>query len=149
MESQLPFRLRAGNVLWQKGIQPYLFRKDPEEAHIITIHTLKRIQSLGMVPIVRYLFQSSHTLNSKNITLIGSVAWRNKLGLAAGFDKHGEIIAALDAFGFGTIEVGTVTPQPQEGNPKPRVFRYPQIQALVNRYGFNSKGAHAVAENIA
>ena len=151
MESQLPFRLRVGNVLWQHVIQPYLFRKDPEDAHVSTVHTLQQIQSYGLTPLVRYLFQSyhTHTKSLRNITLIGGVAWKNKVGLAAGFDKNAEVLHALDAFGFGAIEVGTVTPRPQEGNPKPRVFRHPDARAIVNRYGFNSKGADAVAENIA
>src|SRR3989338_3366850 len=149
MESQLPFRLRAGNVLWQHVIQPYLFRKDPENAHVFTTRTLQEIQRSGLMPLVRYLFGSNHINHFKNITLVGGVAWKNKVGLAAGFDKHGEIIAALDAFGFGSIEIGTVTPEPQKGNEKPRVFRYPAAKAIVNRYGFNSEGADRVAKNIA
>lgn len=149
MELKLPFRLRAGNVLWQRGIQPYLFRKDPENAHVFTIRTLQEIQRSGLTPLVRYLFQSNHANHIKNITLVGGVAWKNKVGSAAGFDKKAEVIPAMDAIGFGAIEVGTITPSPQEGNPKPRVFRYPAARAIVNRCGFNSEGADRAAENIA
>ena len=125
----LPFRLRAGNVLWQKGIQPYLFKKDPEKAHVLTVKTLQEIQRSGLTPLIRFLFQGNHAQEIKNITLVGGVVWRNKVGLAAGFDKNAEVMAVMDAFGFGAEEVGTVVPQPQDGNPKPRVFRYP------HRYG--------------
>ena len=143
----LPFRLRAGNVLWQKVVQPYLFKRDPENAHSFTVRTLQEIQRSGLTPLIRFLFQSNH-VQLRNITLVGGVAWRNKVGLAAGFDKNAEILPALDAFGFGTIEVGTVTPRPQAGNPRPRVFRHPHAKAIVNRYGFNSDGASQVAKNI-
>lgn len=149
MQSNTPFRLRAGNALWQHVVQPYLFRKDPEEAHVFTIRTLQKIQNLGLTPLVRFLFQSGHARTTNNITLVGNVTWRNKVGSAAGFDKDAKIIAACDAFGFGADEVGTVIPRLQEGNPKPRVFRHPAAKAIVNRYGFNSKGADVVAKNIA
>ena len=74
--------------------------------------------------------------------------WRNPVGLAAGFDKHIEVLPALEALGFGSAEVGTITPRPQLGNPRPRVFRYPTIRGLVNRYGFNSVGAEQAARNL-
>ncbi|TSC80043.1 MAG: dihydroorotate dehydrogenase (fumarate) [Parcubacteria group bacterium Gr01-1014_29] len=146
--NNIPFRLRVGNVLWQKGIQPYLFRKDPEEAHVFTIKTLREIQRSGLIPLIRFLFHGNHAHEIKNMTLVGDVVWRNKVGLAAGFDKNAEVMAVMDAFGFGSQEVGTIVPQPQKGNPKPRVFRYPKNGAIVNKYGFNSDGAIAVAENI-
>lgn len=147
-KSYTPFRLRAGNILWQHVIQPYLFRKDPENAHVFTIRTLRKIQRFGMTPLIRYLFRSNNINRLVNITQVGGIAWRNKVGLAAGFDKHAEALPVLDALGFGAIEVGTVTPHPQEGNKKPRVFRHPTAKAIVNRYGFNSIGADSVAENI-
>lgn len=143
----MEYRLKAGNVLWQHT-QRYLFRKEPEEAHRFTIETLKRIQSYRLTPMVRYLFQNGHAYNFKHATLVGGCVWHNKVGLAAGFDKNAEVIPALNALGFGALEVGTVVPRPQEGNPKPRVFRYPNSGAIVNKYGFNSDGAPAVAQNI-
>jgi dihydroorotate dehydrogenase len=80
---------------------------------------------------------------------VGGITYRNPIGLAAGFDKEGTMVPALPALGFGFVEVGTVTPRPQPGNPKPRLFRDPDRFSLFNRMGFNSPGAEVVAENIA
>ena len=81
-------------------------------------------------------------------TRVFGLSLRNPLGLAAGFDKDGECYAAMDAMGFGFVEVGSVTPLPQPGNDKPRVFRLREHQAVINRYGFNSEGANAVARRM-
>ena len=139
-------RLQLGNVLWQRVFQPHLFRKDAEAAHQATIGMLVRLQGAGLLSVLRFLYQSPYV---EQPGYIGRVRWRNRVGVAAGFDKHGEAVAALDAIGFGAIEVGTVVPRPQFGNERPRVFRYPDCRAIINRYGFNSVGAHAMAENLA
>jgi dihydroorotate dehydrogenase len=81
--------------------------------------------------------------------VVGGVTYRNPIGLAAGFDKEGTLIPALAHLGFGFVEVGTVTPRPQPGNPKPRLFRDPKRFSLFNRMGFNSPGADVVAKNVA
>lgn len=103
-------------------------------------------QRLHVLWLLRWLYESP--LADQPIT-VGGARWRNKFGIAAGFDKHAQVIRALDALGVGAIEVGTVVPKPQEGNPKPRVFRYPQFRAVVNRYGFNSVGVEQFVANLA
>ncbi|XP_039359928.1 dihydroorotate dehydrogenase (quinone), mitochondrial isoform X3 [Mauremys reevesii] len=107
----------------------------PETAHVLAI----RLLSLGVLP--RVAQRDSPMLE---VCVLGR-RFRNPVGLAAGFDKHGEAVDGLFKLGFGFVEVGSVTPQPQEGNPKPRVFRLPEDQAVINRYGFNSHG-HAAME---
>ncbi|MFM7630670.1 MAG: dihydroorotate dehydrogenase (quinone), partial [Alphaproteobacteria bacterium] len=87
------------------------------------------------------------TLRDDPITLWG-LTFKNRIGMAAGFDKNGEAVAGLARLGFGHVEVGTVTPLPQPGNARPRVFRLPQDQAIINRYGFNSAGAEAVYRHL-
>ncbi|XP_062869101.1 dihydroorotate dehydrogenase (quinone), mitochondrial [Trichomycterus rosablanca] len=109
-----------------------------ETAHVMAI----RFLSLGLVPRSRYQDPASLELN------VMGRKFGNPVGIAAGFDKHGEAVDALYRLGFGFVEVGTVTPRPQEGNPKPRVFRLETDRAVINRYGFNSCGLHAVGERL-
>jgi len=112
---------------------PLLQRLDPETAHRLTIKALSILPAKPPPPDDPRLETSAFGLK-----------FPNPLGLAAGFDKHGEVVDAMLGFGFGFVEVGTVTPQPQPGNPRPRVFRLSQDQAVINRYGFNSEGHAAV-----
>ncbi|XP_058257826.1 dihydroorotate dehydrogenase (quinone), mitochondrial isoform X2 [Hemibagrus wyckioides] len=109
-----------------------------ETAHVMAV----RFLSLGLVPRNRYKDPASLEVN-----VLGR-RFGNPLGIAAGFDKHSEAVDALYRLGFGFVEVGTVTPKPQEGNPKPRVFRLQADQAVINRYGFNSCGIVAVQERL-
>lgn len=141
----MEYRLRVGNALWQHVIQPYLFQMDPEEAHNATIRMLERIQKYRFSKVAASVWKSPYA--DMPVT-IGGVPWKNPVGIAAGFDKDARVIPFLDALGFGAIEVGTVTPFPQEGNPKPRVYRYPNKKALINRYSFNSEGVNAVAKRL-
>lgn len=138
----MELRLQIGDAVWRKILQPYLFAKEPEEAHQATIRMLKRLQDTGIKSVLGLLYESPYAEDAVNI---GGVVWRNRVGIAAGFDKQCEVVPALDRMGFGAIEIGTMPPLPQEGNPKPRVFRYPDKKALINRYGFNSVGAEVVA----
>ena len=108
----------------------------PETAHILAINWL-RCPSLV----------AKQELNSDPVKLMG-LNFKNRIGMAAGFDKNGEAILGLAKLGFGHIEIGTVTPKPQPGNPRPRVFRLPDDDAIINRYGFNSAGAEIVYKNI-
>ncbi|KAK1890701.1 Dihydroorotate dehydrogenase (quinone) mitochondrial [Dissostichus eleginoides] len=101
-----------------------------ETAHVLAVKMI----GLGLVPLNRY--QDPASLEVKVLGL----KFRNPIGIAAGFDKHGEAVDGLYKVGFGFVEVGTITPKPQEGNPKPRVFRLTTDQAIINRYGFNSCG---------
>ncbi|KAG5849314.1 hypothetical protein ANANG_G00108900 [Anguilla anguilla] len=110
----------------------------PETAHVMAV----RLIGMGLVPWTRYQDPASLEVN------VLGCRFRNPVGIAAGFDKHGEAVDGLYRLGFGFVEVGTVTPLPQEGNPKPRVFRLSADQAVVNRYGFNSCGLAAVRERL-
>lgn len=133
-----------GKVLWQ-SIQPYLFQKDPEKAHHATIRMLERLQKYNLSRIVASLWKSPYV---EIPVTIGGAPWRNPVGIAAGFDKDARVIRFLDDLGFGAIEVGTATPFWQEGNPKPRIFRYPNKKAIINRCEFNSEGMIAVVERL-
>ncbi|XP_012515923.1 PREDICTED: dihydroorotate dehydrogenase (quinone), mitochondrial isoform X2 [Propithecus coquereli] len=111
---------------------------DPESAHRLAV----QFTSLGLLP--RTSFQDSDMLE---VRVLGH-KFRNPVGIAAGFDKHGEAVDGLYKMGFGFVEIGSVTPKPQEGNPRPRVFRLPEDQAVINRYGFNSQGLSAVEHRL-
>ncbi|XP_056381863.1 dihydroorotate dehydrogenase (quinone), mitochondrial [Hyla sarda] len=110
----------------------------PEVAHTLSI----KFASFGLVP--RCIKHNSQHLET---TVLGH-KFRNPVGLAAGFDKHAEAIDGLFKIGFGFVEIGSVTPNPQDGNPKPRVFRLPEDKAIINRYGFNSHGIEVVRQRL-
>jgi len=118
----------------------------PERAHHLTFRLLGII---FRVPVLNSLIRSWFSYTSPVLTkeLFG-LKFPNPVGLAAGFDKDARLIEPLSAFGFGFIEIGTVTPRPQEGNPHPRLFRLPDDQALINRMGFNNQGVEVVADRL-
>ena len=125
-------------------IKPLLFRMPPEDAHHLTVGLLTLVQRVPFaLTAVEALFKSQDA----PVTVAG-VRFRNPVGLAAGFDKNAEVIAAMGALGFGFVEVGTVTRHAQPGNPKPRMFRYPAHHALVNRLGFNNVGVVQARRNL-
>ncbi len=128
---------------YQQIARPFLFRMDPETAHHFAMRLLR---AAPQVPGGLALLRSFAPLPRPR-TLFG-LQFRNPLGLAAGFDKNGVAIPAWEALGFGFVEIGTVTAQPQPGNPTPRIFRYPKEEALINRLGFNNEGATAIAERL-
>jgi dihydroorotate dehydrogenase len=124
----------------------FLFRLDAEEAHELVADQMERMQSHPMLlAAVRRIFRSAAPGPEPEAW---GLRFGNPLGIAAGFDKNARLIDTLDALGFGFIEVGTVTLNPQPGNPKPRLFRYPEQRALINRLGFNNDGAAAVARRL-
>lgn len=118
-----------------------LFTLDAETAHHLTLDNLRRASGFGLAKLV------APAIPDDPCTAMG-LTFRNPVGLAAGMDKDGAYIDALASFGFGFIEVGTVTPRPQAGNRKPRMFRIPQARALVNRMGFNNAGLDAFVANV-
>ncbi len=122
--------------------RPFLFGLDPEQAHDVTLEGIARLQGTPL----RCAWQQARV--DDPVTLAG-LPFPNRVGLAAGLDKNGRCIDGLGALGFGFIEVGTVTPRPQPGNPKPRLFRLPARQALINRMGFNNDGLDAFVANVA
>jgi len=115
-------------------LKPLLFQLDPETAHSVTLKLLKAATASGL----QKLFTDTR-IPPKPVNIMG-LSFKNPLGLAAGMDKNGDYIDALAALGFGFIEIGTVTPRPQAGNPRPRLFRIPAQQAIINRMGFNNSG---------
>lgn len=122
-------------------IRPLLFQLDPETAHSVAAAWLNRIEKLGLAR----LLAGDVPVMPRSVM---GLTFPNPLGLAAGMDKNGEHTDALGALGFGHIEVGTVTPRPQRGNPRPRLFRIPQAEAIINRMGFNNDGVDRLVENI-
>lgn len=125
-------------------IRPLLFQLDPEDAHRFTLWLLKQAKRLRFpLKILKNLYAApDHPVEAFGLT------FKNPIGLAAGYDKDGMAVPGLAALGFGHIEVGTVTPQPQEGNPRPRIFRLVEDQAVINRMGFPGGGAALVARQL-
>ena len=131
-------------MIYRSLLRPVLFSLPPETAHELALHSLQ----LFLRGPIRAIAKSRQRTNPiTELTRFG-LAFSNPVGLAAGFDKNGVAAESLAALGFGFIEVGTVTSQPQPGNPKPRLWRLPQDQALINRLGFNNHGARQLAQNI-
>ena len=133
--SPLPFTLPYGLA------RPFLFGLDPEAAHDLTLDTIARLQNTPAM----CLWAQPRV--SDPVTLAG-LTFPNRIGLAAGLDKNGRCVDGLGAMGFGFIEVGTVTPKAQPGNPKPRIFRLKEAHALINRLGFNNGGLEAFVANV-
>lgn len=122
-------------------LRPALFTLDPETAHTATLKMLKLAAQTGLTKLIAA--DNTH----KPITVMG-LEFKNPVGLAAGLDKNGDYIDALAGLGFGFVEIGTVTPRPQPGNPKPRLFRLPEHQAIINRMGFNNLGVDHLVEQV-
>ncbi|WP_377134670.1 hypothetical protein [Mucilaginibacter antarcticus] len=128
-------------------IKPILFGFDPENVHYFVTRNLKRFNRLpGGAAIARAVWDFKDQKLEKEVF---GLKFPNPVGLAAGFDKNAEVISELANIGFGFIEVGTVTPLPQPGNAKPRMFRSPADKAIINRMGFNNLGVDVAAERIA
>lgn len=121
--------------------RPFLFGLDPEHAHELTLDAIARLQNTPL----QCLWGETRVQDP--VTVAG-LKFPNRVGLAAGLDKNGRCIDGLGAMGFGFIEVGTVTPKAQPGNPKPRMFRLPEANALINRLGFNNLGLQAFLDNV-
>lgn len=127
-------------------LKNFLFKKDPEEAHIWAMKNLKRWSNNVFT---RGLVKSSFSFDDTHLHReLWGVHFRNFVGLAAGFDKDAKYIDELALLGFGFIEIGTLTPKPQPGNPSPRIFRLPEDAALINRMGFNNEGVDAAVERL-
>lgn len=118
--------------------RPLLFSLAPERAHELTLSLLKSSHKMGLM---------RQNVAAKPVTCMG-IEFPNPVGLAAGLDKNGAYIDALAGQGFGFIEIGTITPRPQAGNPHPRLFRLPQAKAIINRMGFNNEGVDQLVENV-
>jgi len=132
--------------LYKKIVFPVLSQFDPERIHYFAMGALTFVCKIpGFKAILRNIFEVKSPSLHRNFL---GLDFKNPVGLAAGFDKNAQWIDELDVLGFGFIEIGTVTPKPQEGNPKPRLFRLKQDEALINRMGFNNGGVKQVVENL-
>lgn len=128
-------------------IKPLFFKFDPEKVHYFVVKRLEWFHD--SFPLGKTILRGSFDVNIKGLEReVFGIKFKNPVGLAAGFDKNGEYIEALSSLGFGFIEVGTVTPLPQPGNDKPRMFRLEEDSALINRMGFNNKGVDTLAERL-
>ena len=114
----------------------------PEISHFIALHALKILYKANLISLLFPHNNSSESFQFKGLT------FKNRLGIAAGLDKNGDFLDSLGALGFGFIEVGTITPKPQPGNPKPRVFRFTDQEAIINRLGFNNKGVDYLVKRV-
>ncbi|OUV69707.1 MAG: dihydroorotate dehydrogenase (quinone) [Flavobacteriales bacterium TMED123] len=129
-----------------KLIRPILFLFNPEFIHHFTFRTIKLVALIpGKLWLWRQLYKVTDTRLSREVF---GLQFQNPVGLAAGFDKDAKLFDELGAFGFGFVEIGTVTPLPQDGNPKPRLFRLKDDNALINRMGFNNQGIEAVVARL-
>ena len=133
----------SAEAFYERVVRPLLFSLSPETAHNIAIRNLRLLSNWPGASKALDSFQPP----PRPVDLFG-LTFPNPIGLAAGFDKNGVAIPAWAALGFGFVEVGTVTAKSQPGNPKPRIFRYPEQQALINRLGFNNDGADVVAARL-
>ena len=132
--------------MYKKIISPILFLFDPEKIHTFTFLLIK---VLFKIPILGFLIESFYKVNSPKLTrnLFG-LNFKNPIGIAAGFDKNATHISEFEKFGFGFIEIGTVTPKPQQGNPKKRLFRLKEDSAIINRMGFNNDGVVKIKNRL-
>ena len=121
--------------------KPLLFKLDAEIAHDLTLTSLKLAEKSGLLN----LYPSSISCTARNVM---GITFPNAVGLAAGLDKNGAVIDGMSRLGFGFLEIGTVTPRAQPGNPKPRLFRVKEAQGIINRFGFNNLGVDNLIENV-
>src|ERR1700691_147295 len=128
----------SGRNLYSRILRPILFRLDPEAAHRLTI------AALSVMPAVRRAADPPQLA-----TTVFGVSFANPIGLAAGVDKDARAIAGWNALGFGFAELGTITPRPQPGNPRPRMWRLPEHRALINRLGFPGQGMEVASARLA
>ncbi len=130
-------------MLYKTLLRPLLFLKDPEDTHEQTLALLSKLSFLESALEIFFCVEDSRLQ-----VRLGPLTFANPVGLAAGFDKNGVAIRTWPGFGFGFIEIGAVTAQPQPGQPKPRLFRLPKDEALINRLGFNNEGAEAIGAKL-
>ncbi|NUY82691.1 quinone-dependent dihydroorotate dehydrogenase [Flavobacterium sp. MAH-1] len=132
--------------MYKQLLRPLLFKLDAEEAHYFTFSMVRK---LSAIPGFSNIFRSLYAVNDKKLEReVFGLRFKNPVGLAAGFDKDAKLYNELSNFGFGFIEIGTLTPKPQDGNPKKRLFRLREDSAIINRMGFNNGGVEAAVERL-
>lgn len=133
--------------MYKHLLKPILFLLPPEKAHYQTLGIFKKALKIpGLSHLMKSTLGYENTVHEKKLM---GLSFKNPIGLAAGFDKNGAYIDEMATLGFGFVEVGTVTPKPQPGNPSPRLFRLPKDRALINRMGFNNQGVDVLVGNLA
>jgi len=131
--------------MYKSLIRPLFFLMDPEKVHHLSFKLIRFFSQIGFGP----LFRKMYTLDDKRLQReVFGLKFKNPVGLAAGFDKNAKLFNELSDFGFGFIEIGTVTPKPQDGNPKKRLFRLRADKAIINRMGFNNEGVFEAVEQL-
>ena len=135
-------------ILWKFLWKPIFFRIDPEKVHHLVVTILKLIKPLLAFNAHKYTLQLNLRNNKYLEREVFGIKFPNPVGLAAGFDKNAEIYKQMHDHGFGFVEIGTVTPKPQQGNPKKRIFRLTDDNALINRLGFNNDGVEKVVKRL-
>ena len=132
--------------MYKKIISPFLFLFDPEKIHTFTFFLIK---VFFKIPILGFIIESFYKVKSpKLVRKLFGLTFENPVGIAAGFDKNATHISEFEKFGFGFIEIGTVTPKPQNGNPKKRLFRLKEDTAIINRMGFNNDGVTKIKNRL-
>ncbi len=132
--------------MYKSILKPILFKKEPEAAHHFTFSWIGKTFNLPIIrPVIKSIFQYENPILEKEVF---GLRFKNPVGLAAGFDKDAKLIDEMALLGFGFIEIGTLTPRPQEGNPQPRLFRLPKDEALINRMGFNNGGVEDAVKRL-
>lgn len=132
--------------MYKSILRPIFFKFDPEEVHHFTFSLIKTTQK---IPGVRSIIKSIYQVNDKRLERkVFGLKFKNPVGLAAGLDKDAKIYNELDTFGFGFIEIGTITPKPQDGNPKKRLFRLKEDSGIINRMGFNNGGIELAVQRL-
>src|SRR5690606_25314832 len=132
--------------MYKSVIRPIFFKLDLEKVNHFTFSMIKTMQTIpGMRSIIKPIYQ----VNDKRLEReVFGLKFKNRVGLAAGLDKDAKIYNELDAFGFGFIEIGTITPKPQDGNPKKRLFRLKEDSGIINRMGFNNGGIELAVQRL-
>jgi dihydroorotate dehydrogenase len=132
--------------MYKQLLRPLLFQFDPEKVHHFTF---KMIRTLNKLPFYSLFIKSKYSVNSPKLEKeVFGIKFKNPVGLAAGFDKDAKLYKELNNYGFGFVEIGTLTPKPQDGNPKKRLFRLKDDQAIINRMGFNNGGVNAAVKRL-
>src|SRR5690554_1488555 len=132
--------------MYRSIIRPLFFKFDPEKVHHFTFSMIKFAHKIpGLPRIIKSKYQINDTRLEREVF---GLKFKNPVGLAAGLDKDAKVFNELDAFGFGFIEIGTITPKPQDGNPKKRLFRLKEDSGIINRMGFNNGGIELAVERL-
>ncbi len=143
--SKCIFEATYSATMYKSIIRPLLFKYDPEKVHHFTFKSIRLLSGIGLTKLLKPVFNVEDKRLER--TVFG-LKFKNPVGLAAGFDKDAKLFQELSDFGFGFVEIGTLTPKPQDGNPKKRLFRLKEDQAIINRMGFNNGGVDEAVKRL-